>query len=1081
MVHRQSWAVALLISTLAPTAGATPLDPGAFTSLAPSLAPPAALSVDTDTLQMSGGASHTGVVDGGVAVFTFDDVLLDGVDLVVTGSRPVALLSKGALVLSDAASVQLLPAAAVGHAGGGDGGGIGADGGGPGPGVGSAGGGGGGGAHCGVAGAGTTAGGAAYGDPAVALTGGSGGGGGDGASGGAGAGAIELGALGPLWIDGTSTVLASGAPGTAGPSGGGGGGGGGILLHGLGGGFDGTIAARGGAGGAAATGTRGGGGGGGCVWITGLAGTTGTVLLAGGDGEVAGAAGILFVDLDQDGDGALASVDCDDTDPDRYPGAIERCNGIDDSCDLLLHPSEIDGDGDGHVPCTFDPGGWLGDPAVVGDRDCDDGDGTRYVGAPELCDGLDNDCDGTLLATEIDGDGDGYAICALDPGGWDGPGTVVGGDDCDDGVITIHPGATDLCGNGIDDDCDDLGAHGPNAGSPGGWLDDDGDGLDFSTEVGLGIDDCDADTDDDLLTDDEEIGLGTAPGDADTDEDGLDDGLEILVTGTDPLLADSDGDSVGDSDELGSILAPLDTDGDGLIDALDDDDDGDSVPTRVEALLGDSDGDGDDDYLDDDDDNDGVPTDVEEQAGTGRLEIDSDGDGFLDGEEWLNWLRTSPDVDCPALAPQCDDRLGGATGSSLSDPWDRDADGEINALDADDDGDGLLSLIEGGAHSECLSTYPGDGIPDYLDEDSDGDGIADRDELPGDSDGDGLLDRLDCTDDGCLGDGDSDGVPNCRETELTGDPNAQSTPDYDGDGVTDGLEIGDPRCLEPQGPCSPADTDGDGVLDLSDVDDDGDAFHTTFELGLCPNGGDPTLEYRDGWSLRCGNGELYLPRNTDAARGDWLPLQPDDTPDYLDDDDDGDGALSFAEGAGDLDGDGTPNWLDPNDVDGPDADADLDGIDNATEAELGLDPYDDDSDNDGVADLVETGDPGRPTDTDDDGLIDALDDDDDDDGLPTVLEGIADPDGDDIPNHLDTDSDGDGTPDATEGLTDYDCDKIPAFLDPLDDEGPCTVVPAPRERYQRGSCSSAPQGPVGSLIVLLLIAGSSRRRKVAAR
>jgi len=48
-------------------------------------------------------------------------------------------------------------------------------------------------------------------------------------------------------------------------------------------------------------------------------------------------------EVDADSDGADACGDCDDTDPSRFPGAPERCNGLDDDCDGAAHPEEADG------------------------------------------------------------------------------------------------------------------------------------------------------------------------------------------------------------------------------------------------------------------------------------------------------------------------------------------------------------------------------------------------------------------------------------------------------------------------------------------------------------------------------------------------------------------------------------------------------------------------------------------------------------------------------------------------------------------------------------------------------------------
>ena len=174
-----------------------------------------------------------------------------------------------------------------------------------------------------------------------------------------------------------------------------------------------------------------------------------------------------------DQDFTLDASDCDDRDSSVWPGAPEQCDSLDNDCDgetdEQLSDFYLDTDQDGHG----DPAGAQGcdcpeETSCVTSSsdidDCRDDDNGVYPGAAEVCDELDNDCDGEtdegLQRHHADLDEDGHGDPAADlgcttptEGGSVGEDAPL--DDCDDLEAAVYPGATETCDD-LDNDCDCL-------------------------------------------------------------------------------------------------------------------------------------------------------------------------------------------------------------------------------------------------------------------------------------------------------------------------------------------------------------------------------------------------------------------------------------------------------------------------------------------------------------------------------------------------------------------------------------------------------------------------------------------------
>ncbi len=165
-----------------------------------------------------------------------------------------------------------------------------------------------------------------------------------------------------------------------------------------------------------------------------------------------------------------SNTDCNDSNAAIHPGATELPDdAVDQNCDTQELCYQ-DTDDDGYRPdasstvnstdldCTDASEGQTADPTT----DCNDNDATIHPGATEgVADGVDQNCDGQETCY-ADGDNDGYrpnATATTNSSDTDcaDANEAVGSDpttDCDDTNAAINPGATEICGNGTDENCD---------------------------------------------------------------------------------------------------------------------------------------------------------------------------------------------------------------------------------------------------------------------------------------------------------------------------------------------------------------------------------------------------------------------------------------------------------------------------------------------------------------------------------------------------------------------------------------------------------------------------------------------------
>ncbi len=590
-------------------------------------------------------------------------------------------------------------------------------------------------------------------------------------------------------------------------------------------------------------------------------------------------------------------------------------------------------------------------------------------GIPDVIEGTgDSDGDGIPDYQDSDSDNDGIPDQEENSNHPTLSGSDSDNDGIDDAIDVDNTGGQDANNNGIDDafEADDA----DNDGIP-NYLDSDSDndGIPDYVEGNGDIDgdgrlnSHDMDSDNDGIIDTIEFGPAPILSGNDSDADGIDDAYDVDATGGD----DINGNGVDDAFE------GVDTDNDGRPNYLDPDSDGDGIPDKVEErsntpLTGnDSDSDGIDDAQD-----------VDETGG-----VDANGNGVddryeprdSDGDLTPDYLDPDSDGDGTSDSAEANTSGNDSDNDGIDDTFDADSPGAVDA-----DGDGIAD----GAANDA----DGDGIPDFQDLDSDNDGVPDVDEGGFiDADRDGMADGDDISD--FPPDSDSDGTPDMGDLDSDND----GTPDIEGTAGEPFDEDGDGRIDDEHS----EDVDQDGIADVIDGDTGAPGFGTDTDGDGIPNAEDTDDDNDNILDV------------DEMLNGEDVDFDGDGIVDRLDLDSDNDSILDEFEQQNDVDRDGIPNYHD--------CDSDGDGMKDIEEANLTSDIVDENGDC--MQDAI--------IDNNRNGLMDSLEN----TVTPLRERPLLDTDNDGIPNYLDFDSDNDGINDSDE-MGDFDGDGV---MDAVQDDG----------------------------------------------